>query len=415
MGGKAAVLLVLGFSLIFMVAGHNFGNLSTRSVENLAKYYTQTNAHNIAVSAANMAASNIFFDKNWSTGYTNVPFSNGTFDVSVVTSGTQKKIIAIGSYQDEHDTIEVILDPSHFSKFGNFYTTMSALPATGDTFNGPFHTNSSMKTHGTPVFWGKVTSRYSLKMYGSPKDPKFYGGYESGVNIPLEFDTSGMRFNASTSGAVFKDTAGLGRKVDVKLKFKASGNVEYSSMINNDGVWSPPVDTPLVDLSSNGIIFVEKGNIFVEGTLKGKATIVASKKGKSGCGNIYQTDNVRYANDPKANPNAKDILGMVAEDNIRIKKNPNTLGKDIITQASMFAKNGSIGPDNGLVHQGTLHSWRILGGLIAKTTRVTADYNYAGQPTNGLKFVHSYDDRFMNMVPPSFPHTRYYEIVSWYE
>lgn len=414
MGGKAAVLLVLGFSLIFMVAGHNFGNLSTRSVENLSKYYVETNAHNIAVSAANMAASKIFFDKTWTAGYSNVPFSNGKFDVSIVNSGTQKTIIAIGSYQDQHDTIEVILDPSHFSKFGNFYKTMSAMPATGDTFNGPFHTNGTMYTWGTPVFWGKVTSKQSLAMYGSPKDPKFYGGYESGVDIPLEFDTSGMRFNASTSGAVFKDTAGLGRKVDVKLNFKASGNVEYSSMINNDGVWSTPVDTPLVDLSSNGIIFVEKGNIFVEGTLNGKATIVASKKGTSGCGNIFQTNDVRYADDPKSNPAADDILGMVAEDNIRIQKNANTIGKDIVTQASMFAKNGNIGPDDNLVNQPTLHSWRILGGLIANTTRVTAVYNSVG-PYKGLKFVHDYDDRFMTMVPPSFPHTRYYEIVSWYE
>jgi hypothetical protein len=219
-----------------------------------------------------------------------------------------------------------------------------------------------------------------------------------------------MRFNASTSGAVFKDTAGLGRKVDVKLKFKASGDVEYSSMINNDGVWSTPVDTPLVDLSTNGIIFVEKGNIFVEGTLNGKATIVASKKGTSGCGNIFQTDDIRYADDPKTNPSANDILGMVAEDNIRIQNNANTIGQDVVTQASMFAKNGNIGPDDGLVHQPSLHSWRILGGLIAKTTRVTADYD-----SYGLKFVHDYDARFMTMVPPSFPHTRYYEIVSWYE
>ena len=105
---------------------------------------------------------------------------------------------------------------------------------------------------------------------------------------------------------------------------------------------------------------------------------------------------------------------MVAEDNIRIVNNANTIGQDVITQASMFAKNGNIGPDDGLVNQPSLRSWRILGGLIAKTTRVTANYNATG-PTNGLKFVHDYDDRFMTMVPPSFPHTRFYEIVSWYE
>ncbi len=34
MGGKAAMLLVLGFSLIFLVFGSNFNSLSTRSVDN---------------------------------------------------------------------------------------------------------------------------------------------------------------------------------------------------------------------------------------------------------------------------------------------------------------------------------------------------------------------------------------------
>jgi hypothetical protein len=29
MGGKGAILLVLGFSLIFMVAGRNFNNMAT--------------------------------------------------------------------------------------------------------------------------------------------------------------------------------------------------------------------------------------------------------------------------------------------------------------------------------------------------------------------------------------------------
>ncbi len=167
MGGKGAILLVLGFSLLFMVAGQNLGNLSTRSVVNLSYYYIQSNAHNIALSAANMAANNIFFDKNWTAGYSDVPFSDGKMDVFVETTGTQKTLIAVGNYAGVSDTIRVILDPSYFSKFGNFYSTMTALPATGDTFNGPFHSNGTMSTWGTPVFWGKATSKNGLVATGS--------------------------------------------------------------------------------------------------------------------------------------------------------------------------------------------------------------------------------------------------------
>ncbi len=39
MGGKAAMFLVLAFSLIFLVFGSNFNNLSTRAVDNNAQYY----------------------------------------------------------------------------------------------------------------------------------------------------------------------------------------------------------------------------------------------------------------------------------------------------------------------------------------------------------------------------------------
>ena len=278
MGGKGTILLVLAFSTLFLVFGHRLNWVSTDSVENLSKYYVNNKAHNIAVSAANIAANMVFMDKTWDgAGYEDIPFDGGSYTLYVsnplAMSGTKidichippgnhsarhtitvspsavpahlahgdylgscdaaptdysvVSIIAEGTFGDSVKTVYVDLRPSNFAKFGNFYSTISASPATGDTFHGPFHTNGKLKTYGTPVFWGKVTAKRGLSKRGSPKDPKFYGGYESGVDIPMEFDTTGMHTAAFTNGRVFKDTTNTNKKTTVEMNFLADGNVEY--------------------------------------------------------------------------------------------------------------------------------------------------------------------------------------------
>jgi len=61
MSGKATLLLIVGFSLIFLVVSRNFGITSTRAIDNYVDYYKKAVSHNIAVSGANIAANNIFF------------------------------------------------------------------------------------------------------------------------------------------------------------------------------------------------------------------------------------------------------------------------------------------------------------------------------------------------------------------
>ncbi len=461
MGGKAAILVVLGFSMIFLVVGHNFSNLSTRAVDNMSSYFVKTQAYNIANAGANMAANQIFMDRTWDDGYSNLNFGGGILNVYVTNNaaGTSGKvtichippgnpdaqhtmsiptsslsehlahgdylgdcggsiydaniatIVAEGTFNGITKTIIVELRPSNFAKYGNYYSTISAYPATGDTFRGPFHTNGKLTTYGTPVFWGKVTTQKGLTKLGAPKDPKFYGGYETGVDVPLEFDTTGLR---SSADVVYRGTGSPASAIEVRLYFNSNGTITHSYKLEGSSSWSTPLTEPLSSFAPNGVIYVEKGNIYTKGTIDGQVTIVATKLGKSGYGNVYQEDNLQYKDNPLTVPGSNDMLGIVAEENIRIDDNANTRGKNITTQASMFAMNGNIGPEDGLISQDYLGNWNILGGLIAKTTRVTATYS-GSTPIKGLKFVHTYDERFLLDVPPSFPHTRNFEVVSWYE
>ena len=101
MAGKATFIVIIGFTLVFMVAIKNFGRISTDAVGNMVTYYTEMIAHNIAVSGANLASNQIFVDPTWTAGYSNKDFSGGIFNVSVQIVDAYKnirKIVSTGSY-----------------------------------------------------------------------------------------------------------------------------------------------------------------------------------------------------------------------------------------------------------------------------------------------------------------------------
>ncbi len=153
MGGKAILLVVMGFSMIFAIVNYNSSNTTTRAVENLTEYYSKTHLHNIASSGANMAANKIFKDPTWSGGYSDLPFEGGKLDISATTFAVDKiKIISRatykgmfdGEYKEDTALVKIILQPSSFSKFGyytNRWPTYGYL-VTGDTIDGPFHTQA---------------------------------------------------------------------------------------------------------------------------------------------------------------------------------------------------------------------------------------------------------------------------------
>ncbi len=457
MGGKGAILLVLAFSTIFLTFGHRYNSLSTRTIDNVSEYIANAQSYNIAVSAANIAANKLFLDKNWTdnNNYEKVQFNGGDYTIKTIRTSTVptpsdtvltlpngdevenpflNKLVAIYAQSRYHingvtpitasmpdkDILEnevvIVLRPSSFAKYGNFYNQITAIPATGDTFSGPFHAQGVLKTWGSPVFTGKVTSQNGLTTYNNPPPPEFQGGYNTGVDIPLQFDTTGMHAAAVSNGRVFTDTTNTNQRTQVRLEFLATGDVKYQQKIGA-GSWSAESTVPLTTLSPNGMIFVERGNVFVKGVLNGQATVVASKRGKSGCGTIYQTDDIVYSynDDPSTYPLPDDMLGLVAEENIRLQYNSDTRHNDITTQATMFALNGNVGPDANLVtNDHHLASWKILGGITSKTVRVTAHYHSSG-PYEGYRFVQDYDERVQRFVAPFFPDTKKWEVVTWLE
>lgn len=412
MAGKATFLTIIGFTLLFMIAIKNFGNISTNAVGNMVEYYSEMIAHNISVSGANVAANLIFVDPTWDDGFIDNDFFQGSVNVSVQVVDAYKnirKITSVGTYHGVTSTVIVTLSPSKFSKFAYYSVSEgSDIWWNGtDTVWGPFHTQDNLRAANHPVFYGKASSLKSLIYYNNNKNankPYFLGGYETGVSLPMPTgsvdnlvlaaeDVGGLNFTG-------KDTVYM-YFVNDSLKYKYSYKTSYTTVY-------------LPDAASNGMIFAQNAVVRLKGTVKGQYTVGCNSTTTStGKGTIWLDDNIVYNKDPRQYPNSTDMLGICAENNVWITKNTAN-NSSINIHASIFAEKGGFGaqdydtrPPSGSIN--------LLGGIIHKTRAAVGQFGSGGTIINGFSKRYKYDDRFMLASPPYFPGTGGFEIVSWLE
>ncbi|MCF8241342.1 MAG: DUF4900 domain-containing protein [Melioribacteraceae bacterium] len=411
MGGKASMLVVLGFSAIMLVVGFNFNNVMINAVDNFADYYDDTIAHNIAVSGANMAANRLFItgalDED---AFEDLVFENGLINASITDFGTdQKKLVATGTYQGITSTVEIILKPSSFAKFAYYMNLFGGSDelTTGDTIWGPFHTNGKLTTTGSPVFYGKATAKLGLKM-NNPKDPKFYGGFESGVEIPFEIDAT-VTENAAIAGGFYEPS---GTPVDYKFVFNSDATITYSSRATGTVAWGPDTTAALSTFAPNGVVWINKGNMYVSGTVNGKYTFGIGQSSGVGNGNVYIQDDLVYRTDPIDDPDCEDMLGIVTGNNVIIEDTPAN-HSDCNIHATMINTKGGMSVENlnSFPAAGDLY---IAGGVIGYQTGSVSIYS-GTTLEHGYKLKLKYDERFLLENPPAFPATANFEIVSWWE
>lgn len=404
--GKLSLYLVIGFSLIYMVMGSNSNKLTNRTVENMADYHANTVAHNLAVSAANLACNQIFLDDTWDVGIPESDFLGGTVKASldvVDKVRNYRKLTATGTYGGVTKTVEVLFQPSKFSKFAYYSMDEGGTIwwTANDTIWGPFHTQDYMRVSQHPVFFGKASTKKSLIYYTdqTTDEPKFYGGFEKGIDLPLPTDgLDPMKTAAQNDGLYFtgKDSIYITFKEDsLKFRFKYT---------DKDSTVYLPSAAP------NGVIFAENSIIRMKGIVLGQYSIACS--GTAGNGIIYLDDDIIYKTDPLKNPNATDVLGIVAENKVLITDNaPNW--SDINIHASIYCEDGGFGAQNydKRPKSGNIN---LVGGIIQNIRHAVGTFDKSGIKT-GFAKRYRYDERFMLLSPPMFPGTGGLEIVSWFE
>ncbi|MGD8779186.1 MAG: hypothetical protein PVH88_09535 [Ignavibacteria bacterium] len=443
MGGKASILLVLGFSLIFLIVGNNFSGITTRAVDNFADYYDSTMAYNIAVSGTNILANKFFIDSNLPDKSDTMSFQGGLITYTFSTSGTYsnvKEIEVIGTFGDISKTIKVYLQPSKFSKFAYFSVIEGNIWwKSQDTVWGPMHVQEDLQVSGSPVFMGKTSSKNGITYDNGPgiDDPKFYGGYTSGVDMDLAIDGIEYLDSAAVAGGKQIDVISDSTATDtVYITFQSdSVNVKYGA--------NEPDSTYLSsDYAPNGVIMAKGLTVRIQGTVSGQYTVATipvyhAEVKVWGCtrwkwwgcqrygwvtqsyayysgGDVFIDDDIVYESDPRTNPSSSDLLGIVADGDIMITNN-SANNSDINIHAALYSQNGGFGAED-YSSRPISGDINLLGGVVQYERKAVGTFNSTTQTNiSGFSKKYKYDDRLLLVSPPSFPGTGSFEIVSWFE
>ena len=259
-----------------------------------------------------------------------------------------------------------------------------------DRLTGPVHSNSQFNMMGTPIFDGLVTSTASSLNLAPGAAPSFNAGLQLNapqVPMPPVADTTqafadaaaapgGRRFNGATTIQLVNDGT-------MRVTNAAAG-------LNG---------TQVVPLPANGMLYVQGGNVTVQGTLRGQLTIATDK-------DVRISNNVTYATDPLANPASTDLLGLVAGQNVVVNSGtPNDLRIDasIMAFGTSFRVQDYSGPLKGIL--------TVVGGIIQENRGPVGTGNSSGVRLTGYGKNYRFDNRLSNIAPPFFP--TFYETLAW--
>lgn len=340
------------------------------------------------------------------------PIGNGTVEVTATKSTTIQDLYTVVASSPtradprREDITSQILIPS-FARFAYFadQPSASAWFSNGNELWGPVHINGYVQIKGGPVFHDFVTTSQSkIKYYSgtnpdgvTPKYPNLdYPTYDKGFptlkvaskNLPSGVPTSLK--NLATQNNTYWTTP-----TTVELLRTGGMKVTNSSNFPNGEVMSLP---------HNGIVYVEGGNVSVSGVVSGRVTVVSAPPptNSNQQSDIVITNHLTYSCDPLTDPDCTNMLGLVANNYIKIDK---AAPIDLKVQGVLMSfKNGlqvDVGGAKNLVPpKGSLN---ILGSVIEKTSYLKGYIDPStGKLLNGYVGKYRYDERTALTPPPGF-------------
>jgi hypothetical protein len=211
-----------------------------------------------------------------------------------------------------------------------------------------------------------------------------------------------IRFNSAGTYTVYRVTSLQSSVSQWSDNWSSPSWTNIQEQINNEtlvGTYAAP---------ANGIIFVEDGNAWVDGTVKGRYTLAAGSfpEQSNTWRTIYINNNINYLARDGTNS-----LGLIAQKDVKVPRYaPNILNIDAI----MLAQNGRVFYNN--YNSDSLKtSITVYGGTVTNTGRAWA-WSSAGIVYDGFQTQNLvYDSSATFAPPPSFPTTGQYTLISWEE
>ncbi len=338
MVGKGALIVIIGFSMIFGIAGQYWNRTSNAAIENFSNYYDATAAHNLAISAANILADQLFWNQGDTLNLSSINIEDQSFGDGRYSMRTEPKPIdgendilatAVGKYSGMRgiiaDTVQILLQPGRFNQWAYFTNTDTGVYwTTGETMNGRYHTNGTLFIAGTPVFQGNVSTGRGLAARNyyngaahviNPVNPSSLpdrGGdrliaasYQSGVTIPLPSTLT--NYNQVPGVTIFRNNdTHSNYAYDVYMTFSPAGDptkaafhtslksvTETTDRFGRVTGYSlsevsrvPAVGDSVVSITQFGdagskglgsVVIIQNGDLHVSGNMDGRVTFVAQQ------------------------------------------------------------------------------------------------------------------------------------------
>jgi hypothetical protein len=438
MGGRASIILILGFSVLMVYAILNLSNAGTRAVDNMSSYTSMTASHNLALAGANVGLARLYRDTTWGTSgastisqsFSGFPF-NGSFSATASLVPQGKMLRSVSAFPSGgttyRDTVEVILGFSSNNSF-SLFAWMTNLEngvfwITGDSVWGRVHSNDNLTVSGSPVFMQKVTtSKGFIPPVGKSQviGGKTYTNKAIFINPPQpETGVARIDFPTDMSGIAAAASSPNGRMYNTDIWVTLDGK----SSAAGDGVayirttqLGPIIDSVnLNDPNFNGMI-MGKGVVNVSGTLDGRLTLASYSTPGALTNNVVIQGDLLYEHDPRLGTST-DMLGLVANNNVIV-------ADDIIgpanrtIQGSIFARTGSFTAQNYSTRpvNGEL---RVLGSIVQNSRGAVGTFSGTATLLSGFYKRYRYDDRLSdpNVRPPFYPGfiRKTYAISQWWE
>lgn len=415
MGGKAAIILVVGFGIVLGKIAFNMNDLETKAVDNVSYYLENTIAHNLALAGANVAISMVYQDSSIRgivtdpAQFTTGPFAGGKYTARMDSINPKLlRLRTVSSYKNLKDTVDVTFKPSLDQSFSMF-AWMTNIEGdiwwiSKDTVWGKVHSNDVLKISGSPVFWKKVTTakQFNPSPGVGTNQAKFKDGYETGV-APRLFPTDlSQIINAAASGG-----RRYTNEVWITLDPKTSADNNGKVYVRNTKT-GPIVDSiSLSDPSFNGAILGNQ-RVHVKGTLDGTLTI-------SSLQDIYVEDNILYEKNPLTGY-SNDMLGLVANGSVVVADNTAN-NSDCEIDAAVFARTGSFTAEN-YDDRPVSGQLRLIGSIVQNIRGAVGTF-WGETIVSGFSKRYKYDTRYgdPNVRPPFFPgfYTQTLQISGWWE
>jgi hypothetical protein len=413
MVGKGALLIVFGFIMAFSMYQLKMSHNVLATSDNFVNNYMETLLHETALSAMNLA-----INKVWDQDVTNDTFmvraNHCSSRVEIRQPGSDTVRVKVRTWGKSYDMEEhLFLEKSDsisayfaynlaLSKFF-WFTDMegNVYWMTGDTVYGPMHTNTVIKTWGSPVFYGKVSAKAGITPdpLSKKNEAKYYGGWEIGVENEIPTDMSHIVSAAVAGNGGAAPNINCIYNTPTSFEFLANGDVIRTVGAN------PPDTVSLATIAPTGAIY-STDDIRVKGTFNGDATIYSRT-------NIYIDDDLVYADNPMINKNSDDLLGLVADNDVLITDNVAN-NSDCNLQACIMAVNGNYGAENYATRpvSGVL---RFAGSIAQKHRGPVGTFSYGTGIKSGYSKRYYYDPRLSNIAPKNFPYLRSLRLVAWWE